>query len=192
MIWAICGLGNPGERFRRTRHNAGFAVIMELARRHNIALDGRMFAAWLGWGQILGNDALLVLPQTYMNRSGQSISSILKAYQDREPQLVLVYDDMDVGRGRVRIRAKGGSGGHLGCQSVAEALGTDEFARVRVGIGRPPSGIDPVDYVLEPLSEADYQELLTTCMLAADALECILSRGLDVAMSRYNAAVASP
>jgi PTH1 family peptidyl-tRNA hydrolase len=181
-MWVIVGLGNPGAEYAQSRHNVGFMVVETIARRWNIAWRHAGAALRVGNGEVAGHPVLLVEPQTYMNRSGEALTQYPRAADD---ELVVVYDDLDLPSGRIRVRQRGGSAGHRGVASMLEYLG-DEFARVRVGIGRPPEGDDPSDYVLAPLSGAELTALRAAVERASDAVECVVSQGPRAAMDRFN------
>ncbi len=178
----IIGLGNPGGKYAHTRHNAGFDVIEILSQRHGISVRMHEFSARIGKGEILGKRAVLFMPQTYMNNSGESVKELAKALGIRVSQLILVYDDVDLKTGTVRIKERGSAGTHNGMKSVIYHLQTDEFVRVRVGIGKPDGDI--IDHVLGEYS--DKQAAFETLAKAADAVEAIISDGVAQAQSRYN------
>jgi PTH1 family peptidyl-tRNA hydrolase len=178
----IIGLGNPGGKYAHTRHNAGFDVISILAQRHGISTRIRRFEAALGKGEIEGKRVLLVMPQTYMNNSGQSVKQVCEALGVKAEQLILVYDDVDLKEGTVRVKARGSAGTHNGMRSVIYHLQTDEFVRVRVGIGKPEGDI--VDHVLG--EHKDLKAAFDTLAKAADAVETILKEGVLEAQNRFN------
>ncbi len=182
----IVGLGNPGPNYVGTRHNIGFLVIDRLARRYRIALSERRFAAHWGRGRVGTRCVILAKPQTYMNRSDQSIVPMLAEFCLTAQDLIVVHDDLDLEPGRLRIRPHGGSGGHRGVAALINALGTDEFARVRVGIGRPPAGIDPIDHVLAGFTDAEAVLVGGAISRAANAIATMLDEGLEAAMNRHN------
>ena len=180
--WYIVGLGNPGSKYERTRHNAGFDVIEILSQRHGIKTRIHEFKARLGKGSIGGKDVLLVMPQTYMNRSGESVREMMKALGVPPGKLIVVYDDMDLEPGKVRTKQRGSAGTHNGMKSVIYQIQTDEFIRVRVGIGK--AGDDVIDHVL---GEHDDKELaFETLKKAADAVETIVEQGVVEAQNRFN------
>ncbi|MFA5675382.1 MAG: aminoacyl-tRNA hydrolase [Christensenellales bacterium] len=178
----IIGLGNPGGRYARTRHNAGFNVVSIIAQRHGIPHKIHKYGAALGKGVISGKKVLLCMPQTYMNRSGESVKELSAALGIRADQLIIVYDDVDISSGTVRIKERGSAGSHNGLKSVIYSLNTDEFIRVRVGIGKPQGDI--VDYVLG--EHSDKQKAYNTLLMAADAVEAIIEYGVAEAQNRYN------
>jgi PTH1 family peptidyl-tRNA hydrolase len=181
-MWVIVGLGNPGAEYAQTRHNVGFMVVETIARRWDIAWRRAGTALRVGQGHVAGQPVLLAEPHTYMNRSGEALAQYPRGGDDA---LVVVYDDLDLPDGRIRVRQRGGSAGHRGVASILEHFG-DEFARVRVGVGRPPEGDDASDYVLAPLSSAELRAVRAAVERAGDAVECIVSHGPQVAMDRFN------
>jgi PTH1 family peptidyl-tRNA hydrolase len=184
----VVGLGNPGARYRATRHNIGFRVVERLAERWEIALDGRRHDADVGVGVVAGARALLAMPRTFMNASGESVAKLRRAHRLRSAEVIAVYDDLDLPLGRVRIRGSGRAGGHRGVASLIAVLGA-EFARVRVGIGRPPGDRDPVDFVLERFAPAEHLVVEEAIERAADGVEWLIRDGLERAMSRFNGTV---
>jgi peptidyl-tRNA hydrolase, PTH1 family len=178
----IIGLGNPGAQYEHTRHNAGFDVVSVLAQRHNIPTRIFKYKARLGTGIIKDKKVTLVMPQTYMNNSGESVREIADALRVKQEQLIIVYDDIDLKAGAVRIKSRGSAGTHNGMKSIVYHLQTDEFVRVRVGIGKPEGEL--VDYVLG--EHTDKKTAFDTLCKAADAIETILAEGIDEAQSRFN------
>ncbi len=178
----IIGLGNPGGKYEHTRHNAGFDVIAILSQRHRIPVRVYSYKARLGAGTIKGSSVTLAMPQTYMNLSGESVKEMAKALGIKKEQLILVYDDVDLKEGTVRIKARGSAGTHNGMKSVIYHLQTDEFTRVRVGVGRPEGDI--IDHVLGEYN--DKQAAYDTLLRAADAVETIIEEGVEKAQSRFN------
>lgn len=178
----LVGLGNPGGKYAHTRHNAGFDVIDILSQRHGIPVRIHVYDARLGKGDIAGRRVVLAMPQTYMNNSGISVKEMVKTLGVKANQLILVYDDVDLKTDTVRIKERGSAGTHNGMKSVIYHLATDEFVRVRVGIGRPDGDI--VDHVLGEYT--DKQAAFDTLTKAADAVEAILRDGIAQAQSRYN------
>ncbi len=183
----IVGLGNPGERYRGTPHSVGFETIDVLAERLGISLRRSFrFNARLGRAEVDGNDLLLVQPQTFMNNSGYAVGAILRYHKLGASDLIVVVDDADLKLGRLRIRAKGSSGGHKGLASVAEATGGGHFTRVRLGIGRGSGGQELVTRVLSRFAGEERAVMDGTVKRAADAVLTILRDGLDKAMNEYN------
>ena len=182
----IVGLGNPEAKYRDTPHNAGFWVCDRFAERHRITSESRKFGGLFRRGRIGKEDVGVLKPQTYMNLSGESVAEALRYLPVEAEDMILVFDDMDLPVGRVRIRPHGGHGGHQGILSVIEQLGTREFARLRVGVGRPPEGRSATGHVLSKLRDQDRDPFFETIDLAVEALEVILEKGVDEAMNRYN------
>ena len=183
----IVGLGNPGPRYERTRHNAGFMCVEHCAAGHGIVLGRRQHQAIVGEGKIAGRRSLLALPQTFMNRSGESVRRIL-SFTDAPPSsLIVIHDDLDLPLGRLRLRQGGGPGGHRGVASVIDHLGVPDFIRLRIGIGRPPDGVPADMYVLQEFSAGERQQLRDVIDRGGEALEMLISEGLEKTMSRYNA-----
>jgi peptidyl-tRNA hydrolase, PTH1 family len=189
----VAGLGNPGERYAGTRHNIGFLVVDELAGR----LSGKWrrslrFHAWMSEGTLGGMRALLVKPLTYMNESGDAVGRILR-YRGAEPdRLAVVLDDADLPLGRLRIRARGSSGGHRGLLSIIQAVGSEDFVRIRVGIGRETDGRGLVDYVLASFSPEEREIVDGAIERAAEAVVCVMESGVEAAMNAFNGAVPAP
>jgi PTH1 family peptidyl-tRNA hydrolase len=184
----VVGLGNPGRQYARTPHNAGFRVVDELARRAQGELreSGRFEAAVLKT-DLEGKRVVLAQPLTFMNNSGAAVGAILRCNGIAPSDMIVVLDDADLDAGVLRVRPKGGSGGHRGLQSILEKVGTDAFVRVRVGIGRDPGRENLVSHVLRPLSGGEKDVFDQTVLKAADAVACILREGADAAMNRFNA-----
>ena len=182
----VVGLGNPGVTYQGTRHNLGFLVIDRLAKQHNIAVDRKLCEALVGEGMCNGEKIVIVKPQTFMNRSGLAVEGLLREYGGTATDLVVVYDDLDLTFGRIRIRPQGSTGGHRGILSIMESLAGAPFCRVRVGIGRPPEGKDAVDYVLEPFSADEIGRLNEIVDRAAASVDCLLRNGAERAMEVFN------
>lgn len=187
----IVGLGNPGREYARTRHNAGFLVLERLAERHGTAWsDDAALEARIAWVDHGGAPTLLLAPQTYMNRSGRSVEAALERWSDLDPErdLVVVYDDLDLPTGRLRLRPSGGAGGHRGMGDIQAVLGTKAIRRLRFGVGHPGKGGPPVvDYVLSAFPEDEAPLLETAILRAAEAIEEIASDDFAVVMGRFNA-----
>jgi PTH1 family peptidyl-tRNA hydrolase len=184
----IVGLGNPGKRYERARHNLGFLVIDRLANRHDVTIKKMLCGALVGDGSFAGEKIVLAKPQTFMNRSGAAVDGLLREYGATAEDLVVVYDDLDLSFGRIRIRTRGSAAGHRGVLSIIETLPGAPFCRVRVGIGRPPHGMDPVDYVLQPFSDEEMRELNEIVDRATDSVVCLFRDGPRRAMELYNRA----
>ena len=185
----VVGLGNPGSKYDGTRHNIGFLVIDSLARQLNIALDQHRCHALIGLGKSHQEPLLLAKPETFMNRSGVAVAALLQQYGVTAADLVVIYDDLDLPLGRIRIRTKGSAGGHRGVSSIIEHLGGVPFNRIRIGIGRPPEGMVAIDYVLAPFDAAEMAGLSTAIERSAAALGCLIHEGPAAAMAVYNRAL---
>ena len=183
----IVGLGNPGREYEKTRHNAGFMVIDRLAAALQAPVDKRMLRALTGQGRIGDEKVLLVKPQTYMNLSGEAVGALLRWFKLAPADLLVICDDLDLPPGKMRIRARGGSGGQKGMQSIIETIGTDEFPRFRLGIGRPAGPlIETADYVLGRFGPEEAGNFAEAVELAAEAVVIAVGEGLERAMNQYN------
>ena len=183
----IAGLGNPTLQYEGTRHNAGFDVIDALADKYNISVDYRKNRAFIGKGMIACRKVILAKPQTYMNLSGESVRGLADYYKiDEETELLIIYDDVSLDVGQLRIRKKGSAGGHNGIKSIIAELGTDVFPRIKVGVGEKPKQYDLADYVLGHFSKAERELMEEGYERAVRAVEMILSDGIDPAMNEYN------
>lgn len=186
-MYLIAGLGNPGRKYERTKHNVGFDVIDYVTDRHRIPFSGIQFQAECGKGIIAGQKVMLAEPLTYMNLSGEAVAALVNYYKlDPEEELIVIYDDISLDPGQIRVRKKGSAGGHNGIKNIIACLGTDKFKRIRVGIGAKPDRWDLADYVLAPFTPENREKIEDAIKDAADALELILSGDMDQAMSRYN------
>ena len=186
-MFIIAGLGNPDRQYEGTRHNVGFDVIDRLADKYNIAVDVKKHRALLGKGVIEGQKVILAKPQTYMNLSGESIRSLVDYYKiDGEHELLVIYDDINLEVGQLRIREKGSAGGHNGIKNIIACLGTQVFPRIKVGVGEKPKGYDLADYVLGHFSKAEKELMNEGYDHAVDAAGMILSGRIKDAMSEYN------
>ena len=184
----VVGLGNPGRKYQRTRHNLGFLVVDRLAERHAVAVTKKKHDALIGSWQRDGEEVLLVKPQTYMNRSGETVKSLLRYLPVQSPELIVVFDDLDLPFGRIRIRERGWAAGHRGMISILQGREDDSFLRVRIGIGRPPAGVEPADFVLQPFLPHELPALEAILTKAAHAVESVLEDGPKRAMERFNRA----
>ncbi|MBM4444089.1 MAG: aminoacyl-tRNA hydrolase [Chloroflexi bacterium] len=182
----IIGLGNPGRDYARNRHNVGFRCVNHLARKHGISLGQRNCQAQHGTGRIEGTEVVLAKPRTFMNLSGRSAGLLLRRFRAAPADLVVIHDDLDLALGRIRLYSNGGSGGHKGIESIVAALGSCDFLRVRVGIGRPRPETDAVDYVLGDFSPSELTVVEETVARVGEAVSCLLKEGLAAAMNRYN------
>ena len=186
-MYLIAGLGNPGREYENTRHNAGFASIDRLAEKNHISIDMKKFQALCGTGYIGGQKVLLLKPQTYMNLSGESLRAACDFFKiDPEQELIVIYDDISLAPGQLRIRAKGSAGGHNGIKSIISHLGTQVFLRVKVGVGEKPQGGDLADYVLGHFSMDEQQVMQESFDRAADAAAALLSEEVQQVMNEYN------
>ena len=182
----LIGLGNPGRRYRATPHNAGFLVCDRLVERYHLGEPGHKFQGAFWRGRLRGEDIGVLKPETYMNVSGAAVAEAVRYLPVESEDLVVIFDDMDLPLGRLRIRPRGGSGGHRGLQSIIDSLGTKDFPRLRVGVGRPPSGWKPTGYLLGRLGKESRERLDQAVECAVGAIETLLSRGIEEAMNRYN------
>lgn len=183
----VVGLGNPGREYQQTRHNAGFDVLDELARRHGGSFRGSYrFPAETAEVRMGGEGVLLVKPATFMNRSGEAVGPVLRKRGIELADLIVVVDDVDIDLGRLRIRAQGSPGGHNGLKSVEAALGSDAYARVRVGVGRPQAAGEMVDHVLSRFRPEEKDAAAEVIRRAADAVEMMVREGLVKAMNKFN------
>ncbi len=183
----VVGLGNPGRRYARNRHNVGFQCLDRLARAHQLGFGERRRRGRLALGQIRGRPVVLLKPRTFMNESGKAIGPPARFYRIPPERMLVIYDDLDLPQGTVRLRSKGGSGGHKGMRSIITRLsGRQNFPRVRVGIGRPPGRMDPAAYVLRNFGEAERPLMDEVYDWVVRAAECWLVEGIDVAMTRFN------
>lgn len=186
-MFIIAGLGNPTKEYEGTRHNAGFDVIDRLSEKYNIAVDVKKHRAFIGKGMIAGQKVILAKPQTYMNLSGESIRSLLDYYKvDEEHELLVIYDDISLGAGQLRIRAKGSAGGHNGIKNIIAHLGGQVFPRIKVGVGEKPPKYDLADYVLGHFSKAEKVLMDEGYDNAVRAVEMIVSGDIEGAMNEFN------
>lgn len=182
----IAGLGNPTAKYENTRHNVGFAVIDELVEQYNIPLDVIKHKGMYGKGKIEGQTVILLKPMTYMNLSGESIAEVAKYYKIPSDDIIVIYDDINLDVGRLRIREKGSAGGHNGIKNIIARLGTEEFPRIRIGVGMKPPKMDLVDYVLSHFSEDDRALMNQGYERACEALKLMLLDDIAGAMNQYN------
>ncbi|GAE94185.1 peptidyl-tRNA hydrolase [Gracilibacillus boraciitolerans JCM 21714] len=183
----IVGLGNPGIKYQQTRHNVGFMVIEELLKRHQWTLDKSKFKGHFTLESLHSEKVILLQPQTFMNLSGESIRPLIDFYDIVPEDVTVIYDDLDLPLGKIRLRQKGGpGGGHNGIRSVIDQLGTKEFNRLRFGIGRPETPMSVIDYVLGKFNESDHDTLEQSINHAADAMEAWISQPFQKVMNDYN------
>ncbi len=184
----VVGLGNPGPNYAKTRHNLGYLVADILAARIGAPLKvHKKSGAEIVTGRLGGRSAIVARPRVYMNESGRQVGALAKFYSVAPADIIVVHDELDIEFGRIRLKLGGGEGGHNGLRSVAASLGTKDFQRVRIGIGRPPGRKDPAAYVLEPFTVAERAEVPTICEQAADATELLLQLGLESAQNTVHA-----
>lgn len=184
--WVVVGLGNPGEKYAKTRHNAGAMVLDELLRRNGATLKRHKSGCAIAEIGVGDQRMVLARPMSYMNESGRPVRELIRWYKVPLDQVIVVHDELDIPLGEVRIKVGGGTGGHNGVKSVASHLGSKEFIRVRVGVGRPRGRQDPVDYVLSDFSSSERKELDFIIQEAADAVERIVEVGAERAMNEIN------
>lgn len=184
--YLIVGLGNPGKQYRENRHNVGFQVVDEFANRNQIELRRVRFEALVEKTLFEEVPIVLAKPRTYMNRSGISVAALARFYKPRPEQILVVFDDVDLDFGRLRLLPKGGSSGQKGMKSIIERLGTQEFARLRVGVGRPQGRKSTPNHVLQDFSRQEKEELPFVLDRAARAIESFLLEGVDAAMNQFN------
>lgn len=184
----IVGLGNPGRKYQENRHNIGFMAINRLAEKHSIDLTRVQNKAVIGSGQIDGHAVILAKPQTFMNKSGDAVGPLAKYYKIEPSAILVVYDELDLPLGTLRLREAGGSGGHNGMKSIIQHLGND-FPRLRLGIGRPPGRMPPAAYVLQDFSVGERPIVDDLLDNAVQAIETFLAEGIDLAMTRHNGPV---
>lgn len=185
-MYIIVGLGNPGKDYVGTRHNVGFSVIDELADRYNISVDTLKHKGMIGKGVIDGNKVILVKPTTYMNLSGECVREVMDYYKTDIEDLIVVFDDISLEPGKLRLRAKGSAGGHNGIKSLIAHLGTQEFMRVKFGVGDKPKGWDLADWVLGHFKPEDMVAVNDGVKKACEAIVCIMNEGVESGMNRFN------
>ena len=184
--WVVAGLGNPGEEYSRSRHNSGFMTIDRIAKAKGVELSRRRFKGVTAEITLAEKPALLVKPQTFYNLSGECVSDLLGYFKITSDRLIVVHDELDLEAGRIRIKQGGGDAGNRGVRSIAATLGTPEFVRVRVGIGRPAPGLEAKDHVLHAMGRAELEAFKASIARAADAVEAAITSGLERAMNLYN------
>ena len=182
----IVGLGNPGPRYRCTRHNVGFRCVDLIARKWGIRQSERRAKAVLGRGNHAGRDIVLAKPRTFMNNSGEGVAYLLTRFAATPADLVVIYDEMELPMGRLRIRPSGSDGGHNGIRSIITTLKTQDFPRIRVGIGPPSPELDSIAHVLGHFSQEESSQIAQSVKEVAEAVECLLEHNIDVAMNRFN------
>lgn len=185
-MWLFFGLGNPGPSYRFTRHNAGFILIEKLEKEWKIPLDNFSFSSLWGKRKLKGSELVLAKPLTFMNRSGEAAKALAGYFKLSPSDILVVCDDLDLPLGKMRLRKKGGSGGHRGLKSIIDLLGTEDFPRLRLGIGRPEEKGREADYVLSPFSQEEWEVFSAVLERAVGALEEVITSGLETAMSKFN------
>ncbi len=180
----IVGLGNPGTKYINTRHNVGFEMLESLASYYDIKIKKIKSKGLIGEGKICGKNVLLVKPQTYMNLSGECVGVLASFFKISPENIIVIYDDISLDTAKIRIRSKGSAGGHNGMKSIISHIKSEDFPRIRVGIGSPEG--DLADYVLQNFSKADTQKLIEIAKIMPDIIECILTDGIMKAMNKYN------
>ncbi|MFW5787666.1 MAG: aminoacyl-tRNA hydrolase [Halanaerobiales bacterium] len=185
-MYLIVGLGNPGHKFSGTRHNVGFKVISELAEELGITETDTKFKSLLGRGKLSGDDVILAQPLTYMNKSGLAVKRLVENNLIKLENILIIYDDLDLPPGKIRIKKKGGSGGHNGLQSIIDKLGSEKFPRLRIGIGRPPAGVKAADYVLQEFSGEEKKLVNRAIEEAIESIKVMYDESIIEAMNRYN------
>lgn len=185
-MYLIVGLGNPENEYAHTRHNMGFDTINEIAKKNNININKTKFKSLYETSIIQGEKVILLKPQTFMNLSGESVKEVVDFYNIEPEKVIVIYDDIDIEKGHIKIRKKGGAGSHNGMKSVVQELGTTDFARIRVGIGQPEHKNDMINYVIGKIPEDEEKILIQGVKKAAEAVEEILKNGIDIAMNKFN------
>ena len=185
-MYLIIGLGNPEEEYSKTRHNMGFNTINKIAEQYNIKINKKKFQGLYEMTTIEGKKVILVKPQTYMNLSGNCVKEIADFYKVSKEEILVIYDDMDIEPGKIKIRKKGSSGGHNGMKSIIQMLGTEEFSRIRIGIGRPKHNGDEINYVIGSIPDEEIPKLNNGIEIAKEAVIEILENGIDSAMNKFN------
>ncbi len=184
--WLIVGLGNPENKYAANRHNVGFHVLDRLAAKTGVSIADRRFQGWFGKATVDQHTMLLLKPTTFMNASGGAVAAAARFYKIAPDRVAVVYDDIDLEFARLRLRAGGSHGGHRGVESVIDALGARTFPRVRIGVGRPPAGIDPIAHVLSDFLPAEQPDIEKTIEQAVAAALSLVTAGLDKTMTRFN------
>lgn len=186
-VYIIVGLGNPGRQYENTRHNVGFRCIDKLAEKYNISVLECKHKAIIGKGYIEGQKVILAKPQTFMNLSGESVREILNYYKvEPDTELIVIYDDISLAVGALRIRKKGSAGGHNGIKNILAQIGTNTFKRIKVGVGEKPAGYDLADYVLGHFTAAENKEIDAACAKVVEAVSLLVQEEVDMAMNRFN------
>lgn len=185
-MYLIVGLGNPENEYSHTRHNMGFDTINQIAKNNNIQITKNKFKGLCESTIIQNQKVILLKPQTYMNLSGESVKEVAEFYNLKPEEIIVIYDDIDIEKGHIKIRKKGGAGSHNGMKSVVEELQSTNFARIRVGIGQPEFKSDMINYVIGKVPQEEQKILQQGVEKAAKAVEEILKNGIDIAMNKFN------
>lgn len=185
-MYLIVGLGNPENEYAHTRHNMGFDTINQIAKNNNIQITKNKFKGLCESTIIQNQKVILLKPQTYMNLSGESVKEVAEFYNLKPEEIIVIYDDIDIEKGYIKIRKKGGAGSHNGMKSVVEELQSTDFARIRVGIGQPEFKSDMINYVIGKVSQEEQEILQQGVEKAAKSVEEILKNGIDIAMNKFN------
>ena len=185
-MYLIVGLGNPEEEYSKTRHNMGFDTINKLANEYNIKINKNKFKGLCGSGIIENEKVILLKPQTYMNLSGESIKEAMAFYKIKSENIIVIYDDIDIEPGIIKIRKKGGPGGHNGMKSVISEIDTQNFPRIRIGIGKPENKGQLIEYVIGKMPQTDKDILEKATILGKEAILEIIKNGVDIAMNKFN------
>lgn len=187
VTWLIVGLGNPGQKYLETRHNAGWHLLDTIVKDNpQFRFDEKRSKALIARGALAGAKVALVKPQTYMNLSGEAVGPVARFYKIPPERILVAFDDLDLPPAKLRLRPKGGAGGHKGMRSLIQHLGTEEFPRLRLGIGRPPGQMPVEAYVLQKFRADEWAEMLVTYEQGVAAVEAVLLEGIDRAMNRFN------
>lgn len=185
-MYIIAGLGNPGAKYENTRHNMGFRVLDMLAEEYNIDIKENKHKGLIGKGTIDGNKVVLVKPQTFMNLSGECLRAVMDFYKETPDHVIVIFDDISLDVGKIRVREKGSAGGHNGIKSIISHLGSEGFPRLKFGVGNKPENMDLADYVLGRFSKEDNDIVERKLKDACDAVCCMISEGCGRAMNKYN------
>ena len=185
-MYLIVGLGNPEEEYSKTRHNMGFNTVNKISQQYNIDVKQRKFQALYGSGIIENEKVLLLKPQTYMNLSGNSVKEVVDFYKINNDKILVIYDDMDIEPGKIKIRKKGSAGGHNGMKSVISEIDTQNFPRIRIGIGKPENKGQLIEYVIGKMPQTDKDILEKATILGKEAILEIIKNGVDIAMNKFN------
>ncbi|MDO5381888.1 MAG: aminoacyl-tRNA hydrolase [Eubacteriales bacterium] len=185
-MYIIVGLGNPGKEYCGTRHNAGFSCIDHIADKYNISVDTSKHKGLIGKGIINGNKVILVKPMTYMNNSGECVREVMDYYKADIEDLIVIFDDISLAPGKLRLRPKGSAGGHNGIKSIISHMGSENFKRIKYGVGDKPKGWDLADWVLGRFPSEEFPVLREANDKVCEAVECIITEGIESGMNRFN------